>query len=350
MSIILFLITLAVLVLSHEFGHFFAAKKSGIRVDEFGFGFPPRLFKFKKGETLYSFNLIPFGGFVKIHGEEGEERNDLRSFSSKSISARVMVIVAGVFFNLLLAWLCYSSGYAIGAPVSADLNLRGAVIKNEKIIIVAVVENSPASVAGLSVGDEIIGFSETEEVQKFINNKKGQEISIFYRRGNKDYSVKMTPRENPPKNEGAVGIAMDKIGIVKLPVYWALWEGLKTTCQNTIAIAGMIFSFIYDAIRGIAGFNDVAGPVGIMKIAGAAAKMGLSSFFNFIAILSINLAVINILPLPALDGGRLFFLLIEKIKGSPINARISSITHGVGLALLLLLMALITYHDILRLI
>lgn len=350
MSILIFLIILAVLVFSHELGHFLVAKKSGIRVDEFGFGFPPRLFKFTKGETLYSINLIPFGGFVKIHGEEGENKEDVRSFSSKSISIRAGVIIAGVFFNLILAWLLYSSGYVVGAPASIDSNLYGAEIKNEKIMIIDVAKNSPAEAVGLAVGDSILGFSKIEEVQEFLNSNKGEEVVLSYKHGNMDYNVKITPRENPPEGEGAVGIAMDEIGIVKLPIHWAIWEGLKTTLRNTIFIAVSIINFIYDAFKGVAGFDNIAGPVGIVKITGVAAGLGLSSLFSFIAFLSINLAVINILPFPALDGGRLLFLLIEKIKGSPVSQKINGVIHGVGLAILLILMLAVTYHDILKLI
>jgi len=150
MSLVLFFIVLAVLILSHEFGHFIAAKKSGIRVDEFGFGFPPRLFGFKKGGTDYSINLIPFGGFVKIHGEEGENAHDKTSFSSKSIGARALVIAAGVIFNIILAWFLISAGYMAGMPTSSGTVPAGAEINNKKVIILEVQENSPAKAVATS--------------------------------------------------------------------------------------------------------------------------------------------------------------------------------------------------------
>lgn len=336
--------------MSHEFGHFIAAKKSGIRVDEFAFGFPPRLFKFQKGETLYSINLIPFGGFVKIHGEEGQDTQDSRSFASKPIRIKAMVIAAGVVFNLILAWFLLSSGFIIGLPTSTSSIPAGAEISDVKITILQVVSDSPASQAGLKSGDEIAGFSKIEEAQKFINENKGKEIEINYKRDGAFSSVKLIPRIDPPAGQGAIGIAMDEVGIVRLPWYLSIWHGLKTTFLLTISITLAIFYFFVDLFRGLAGFDAVMGPVGIVSATGAVAKLGFSYLLSFIAILSINLAVINIIPFPALDGGRLLFLLIEKIKGSPISPRFSSIVHSIGLAILLILMLAITYKDILKLI
>lgn len=350
MSLILFFAVLAVLVLSHEFGHFIAAKKSGIRVDEFGFGFPPRLFGVKKGETLYSINLIPFGGFVKIHGEEGENKGDSNSFSSKPISVRALVIAAGVVFNIALAWFLISLGYMAGMPTSVGTVPQGAEIMGKKVVILEVQENSPAKTAGLQPGDELAGFNSVEEAQKFISDNKGKEIGINYQRDEKNFSVKLTPRINPPAGQGAMGIAMDEIGTIKFSWFRSIWEGLKTTYFLLIAVAQSIFYFIYNAVKGAGGWEQVMGPVGIIGVTGTAAKFGFVYLLGFISILSINLAVINILPFPALDGGRLLFLLIEKIKGSPVNPKVSGIIHSIGMALLLILMLAITYRDILKLI
>ena len=167
MSIILFIIVLGVLILSHELGHFIFAKRNGIRVDEFAIGFPPRLFKFKKGETLYSINLMPFGGYVKIHGEEGDSKDDPRSFASKSFMARAMVIVAGVAFNLILAWVLISFGYIIGLPSSVSSAPSSAEIIDRNIVVLQVQENTPAKIAGLEAGDYLIGFESVQEVQNY---------------------------------------------------------------------------------------------------------------------------------------------------------------------------------------
>lgn len=350
MSIILFIIVLAVLILAHEFGHFIIAKKSGMRVDEFGIGFPPRLLKFKKGETVYSVNAIPFGGFVKIHGEEGQDKEDPRSFASKSISVRSAVIAAGVIFNVILAWVLISVGFMIGMPTSVGSVPAGAQITDKKVIILEAQKNSPAESAGLKSGDRLIDFDSVEAAQKFISENKGREIILNYQRGDENFSAKLIPRENPPEGQGAIGIMMDDIGVVSVPWYRAIWEGLKLTCQLIIAIAAAIFNFIAGAIKGISGMDQILGPVGIVTVTGTVAKLGLAYVLNFMAILSINLAIINIIPFPALDGGRLLFLLIEKIKGSPISPKVSGIAHGIGLAILLILMLSITYMDIMRLI
>jgi len=349
MSIILFLIVLAVLILSHELGHFIVAKKSGVRVDEFGFGFPPKIAKFKKGETTYSLNLIPFGGFVKIHGEEGQEAHDPRSFGSKPIWTRSLIISAGVIFNVVLAWILIVAGFSLGMPVGVSSAPKGAEIKNQKVVILEVAKNSPAEQAGILAGDELAGFSSVGEASSFISRNAGKEIEIKYKRNTENFSVKLTPRINPPAGEGALGIAMDEIGTVKLPIYRAVIEGTKMTYNVVVGTAVSLFYFVIGAIKGEVGLGAIAGPVGIAGIAGGAAKFGFVYFLSFIAFLSVNLAIINILPFPALDGGRLLFLLIEKVKGSPVSPKISSVVHGAGMAILLTLMLMVTYRDILKL-
>ncbi len=350
MSIIIFLAALALLILSHEFGHFIVAKKSGMQVDEFGLGFPPRLFKFKKGETVYSFNLIPLGGFVKIRGEDGAGKEDPRSFSSKSVSVRSAVIVAGVLFNLLAAWFLLSGGFLIGMPADANSVPAGAAINKAEVMIIQVQQGTPAKEAGLKAGDKLIDFSSVEAVQEFIAENKGKEIEIKYERNGKIASVSLVPDINPAAGKGSLGIAMDKVVLVSLPFFKALWEGAKMTYNLTITVAVSIFYFIVDAFKGVAGFGQILGPVGIAGVTGSAAKLGFGYLLSFIAMLSVNLAIINMIPFPGLDGGRLVFLAVEKIKGSPINPKFSNVANGVGLLILFLLMIAITYKDIMRLI
>lgn len=349
MTIIFFLITLAILILSHEFGHFIVAKKSGVKVDEFGFGFPPNIAKFKKGETTYSLNLIPFGGFVKIHGEEGQDIQDKKSFGSKPVWIKSLIISAGVVFNIVLAWILITAGFLAGMPIGASSAPKGAEIKNQKVIILQIAKNSPAESAKILAGDELVGFSEIKEASDFINNNAGKEIEIKLKRNGEFFLAKITPRINPPKGEGAIGIAMDAVGTVKLPIHKAIIEGAIVTYNTVVGTAVSLFGFIVGAIKGTVGLNAISGPIGIAGIAGSAAKFGFVYFLSFIAFLSINLAIINILPFPALDGGRLLFLLIEKIKGSPVSPKISSVVHGAGMAILLSLMLFITYRDILKL-
>ncbi|RJQ32322.1 RIP metalloprotease RseP [Candidatus Parcubacteria bacterium] len=350
MTILLFFIVLAVLILSHEFGHFITAKKAGIRVDEFGFGFPPRIAKFKKGETTYSLNLIPFGGFVKIHGEEGQEAADPRSFASKSIGVRSLIISAGVIFNVLLAWILIIGGFSFGMPTSVSSAPEGVEVRDKKVVILQIGKDSPAEKAGLLPGDRILGYENVDAVKEAIESRLGQAMTLNYQRGEENLTAELVPRENPPPGEGAIGIAMDEVGTVRLPVHRAIWEGSIMTYHVVVGTAVGIYNFIAGAIAGEVGLSAITGPVGIAGIVGSAADFGFVYFLSFMAFLSINLAIINIVPFPALDGGRLLFLLIEKIKGTPVSARISSIVHGAGMALLLLLMLLVTYKDIVKLI
>lgn len=349
MIIILFIIILAVLILSHELGHFLVAKISGIRVDEFAFGFPPRLFSFKKGETRYSFNALPVGGYVKIHGEEGDEENDPCSFASKKIYIRIAVIAAGVFFNLVLAWVLLSSTFMLGMPTSVE-DFPEESIKDAYVTIIEVQKGTPAEKAGLREGDQLLDFNTTKDFQKFIDENKGKEINLRYKRGGEINSILITPSENPEQGKGALGIAMDKIGLLKLPWYESLWEGLKRTISLTALVAKLIYKFIADAFGGESVIDKISGPVGIFRATGNFAVMGFTYILGFVAIFSINLAVINILPFPALDGGRILFLFIELIKGSPVNHRFSSLVHSIGLVIFFVLLAFITYHDIIKLI
>jgi len=354
MTVIIFFIVIAILILSHEFGHFFFAKMRGVRVDEFGFGFPPRLFSKKIGETLYSFNLLPFGGFVRIFGED-EATADPRSFSSRSIHERFWILFAGVLMNFILAYLLFTVGHILGLPAIVD-GAEFSRARDVKVQIIEVAAESPADMAEIQVGDSIVQLSDgtetivvqdTEEVQAFINARRGQELSFGLVRGEQARTVALTPRRDPPAGEGAIGIAMVKVGIVAAPWYLAPWEGAKTTFNMTIATARGLASFFGNLLTGTI-VGDIAGPVGIARIAGEASRLGFIYLLQLTALLSINLAILNILPIPALDGGRILFLIIEKVRGVPVNARISQMVHAAGFVLLIALMLFITYRDIVK--
>ncbi|MEK7097884.1 MAG: site-2 protease family protein [Patescibacteria group bacterium] len=358
MSILLFFIVLGVLVFVHEFGHFIAAKKSGIRVDEFGIGFPPRLFKIKRGETVYSINLIPFGGFVKIFGEDNE--SGPRSFVDKPVYVKIAVIAAGVFFNLLLAWSLITIGFTAGFPASVGGAPEGAGIKDAKVLILDVKKDSPAEKAGLKDGDVIIGLAyedgeriigrlSTENIQNFIASSGDREILLSYKRAGEEASTLVKPQEAVLGDTPAIGIAMDEIGIVKLSVHRAVYEGLKMTINLTVATAVGMAGFFKDVFTAKANLSQISGPIGIIGLVGEASKFGLIYLLSFTAFLSINLAILNIIPFPALDGGRIFLLLIESIKRSPINAKITGWVNAAGFAILIVLMLVITFHDIIKL-
>lgn len=355
-TFLIFIAVLGVLVLVHEWGHFVMARRAGMKVEEFGFGFPPRLFGIKKGDTIYSINWIPFGGFVKIFGEDGDNRENPGSFGSKSLLARFNVVVAGVVMNLLFAVLLLILGNFFGLRIGLFDEELINVARDKKIQIIQVVVGSPAEKAGLKVLDEITGFDigsgeifqtpTIEEVQKFTNERRGQKLNIIIKNGRESRTVTVEARANPPPGEGSMGISMALTGVVSYPWYEAIWRGAHDTyilAYNTVYGYGILFKTLFFEQKLIA---EVSGPIGIAGITGQAARVGFSYLMQFVALISINLAVLNIVPFPALDGGRAFFLLIEKIKGSPINRRMEAALNGVGFALLITLMIYVTIKDI----
>src|SRR3989344_859807 len=348
LTIFIFFIVLLVLILSHEFGHFIFAKVRGVRVDEFGFGFPPRLFGKQFGETTYTFNALPFGGFVRIYGEDATEAShDPRSFAARSARDRFWIIFAGVLMNMFLAYGLFTLMQGIGMPDVVGVK------------IAEVVAGSPADRSGLQVGDKIFSvltaegeevIKTPEEVQTIIEAHKGRDITFKILRGDEYILKGVFPRINPPAGEGAVGIAMEpEIGVVRSPWYRAPWDGLKTTYLVTVAtVKGLAQFFGGLFVWDRAVLDQVSGPVGIAKITGEASRLGLIYLLQIVALLSINLAVLNVLPFPALDGGRILFLIIEMLKGSPVNAQVSQMVHLVGFVFLIGLMLVITYRDIAR--
>ncbi|MBI5139045.1 RIP metalloprotease RseP [Candidatus Nomurabacteria bacterium] len=364
MNVLIFFIILLVLVLVHEFGHFITAKKFGIRVDEFGFGFPPKLFGIKKGETEYTFNLLPLGGFVKIFGENPNEENttgpdSARSFVNKPKWQQAIVLFAGVFANFLLAWILFSFGFMSGLPTSVGAEVEGYPLKDVSLVVVSVTADSPAEEAGLKSGDKIVRISlgddsttyiSPETVRSMVLASKGKELDIDYTRGTDRTltQIKMIPKVPEGGGDAVIGITMDQIGTAKLPFLVAFKEGLSLTLFVTKNTALGLFGLIWDGLKGQGSLAGVTGPVGMVGIVGDAYQFGFVYLLSFAALISVNLAIINLLPFPALDGGRLFFLLIEKIKGSRINPKFSNIANLVGFVILILLMVFITYHDIVK--
>jgi len=377
MSIIIFIIILLVLVVSHEFGHFIVAKKSGIRVDEFSFGFPPKLFGKKIGETTYNFNLLPLGGYVKIYGqgaddfpgqnidngEDDVKSNDYnRSFNNKPKYIQAAVLFAGIIMNLLVAWLLLSIGFMSGLPTSIGEVPKGAIVKNQALTLTNVLPGSPAEKGGLKTGDKIISLETTkdstkllssnlgaESIQTFVKAHGGEEIKVSLVRGQEEKELFVIPEKSKTSDSVMIGISMDMIGTLKLPIHRAIWEGLKLTWDVTVGTVVGFYNLIRSAFIGKADMSSLTGPIGIVGVVGDAAKFGFVYLLSFTALISINLAVINLVPFPALDGGRLLFLLIEKIKGSRIKPEIANWANMIGFGLLMVLMVFITYHDIVKL-
>ena len=353
LSLLVFLLTLSVLVLVHELGHFLAAKKAGIKVEEFGFGYPPRAWGKKIGETIYSLNWIPFGGFVRLYGEELQEAKGQvsqgvnRAFWAKSKAARVMVILAGVVGNLLLAVFCFSIVYSVsGIPTATN---------QVKIIEVAV--DSPAEVAGFKQDDLVIAVDgqavkNIEDFTQKIAAKKGEEVNLLVKDG-EEKNVLVTPRSNPPEGQGALGVVVSGFEMKQYP-WWQMparsaWQGLQEAVGWGGLIASSFGKMIVDWVgQGVAP-QDIGGPVAIFQASAGVAHEGILAILRFMGILSVNLVVLNVLPFPALDGGRLVFILYELIARRRPRPSIERWTNMVGMTVLLGLLLLVTINDVSRL-
>lgn len=362
MSIIIFIIILGALVLVHELGHFIAAKRAGVRVDEFGIGFPPRLWSKKVGETVYSVNAFPIGGFVKIFGEDPNEeslkgKDSSRSLTSKSRLVQAWIIGAGVIFNILFAWILISLGFMIGLPYSVDDSKYGARVQNTNLTITQVLPKTPAEKAGLKGGDIIVMLVSGADTltspnvpatQRFISSH--DEMTLTYRRGAETKTTNITSEENTTLGRRTIGVSMDIVGMLRLGFFESLSVGAQTTASITTAMAEGMTDFFKSLFVGKANLDTVSGPVGIVGIVSDASTLGFIHLVSLTAIISINLAIINLLPFPALDGGRLFFLLIETIKRSPIKPGIANFANGVGFLILIAFMVFVTFHDVVKIV
>lgn len=356
MTLTLFIafISLIGLMVLHEFGHFIIAKKLGIKVEEFGIGYPPRLFAKKIGETLYSLNLVPFGAFVKIYGEQSRQK-DKASFSERPIFHRVLVVLGGVISFWLIAVLLLSLVMTIGAYVAIEDEAQAAI--NPRVQIMAVAPDSPAGTAGLQAGDVIkqlsvsdIRFSidKVKQVQELTNQHLGEEIVLKIQRGGQDFDVKLAPRPNPPSGQGAIGVTLVRTALEKYAWYLAPQKGISATLDLTSAVLQGWLGVLNNLFSGKETGVQIMGPVGIFAMFGQVAKMGASYFLQFVAMIAVYLALFNLLPIPALDGGKLLFLGIEAVRQKPVSFRIEQKITGFFFAFLIALMILVTIQDIIR--
>jgi regulator of sigma E protease len=371
-TLVLFIVVLSILVFVHELGHFLFAKWCKMRVDEFAIGFPPRIWSFKKGETVYAINLIPIGGYVKIHGENPDDESLTGKDASRSFSARpkwmqALVLVAGVSFNMIFAWLAIAFGFMVGFPISTDY-FPEKQYQDVKVFIGEVRENSAAAEGGLQPGDAIASLAvigpsmdgprigpakiptKTEDISNLVSStEKGEQVLVGYTRGNALSYATLTPQVSTETGKPVIGVSLSAAGIVTLPVHEALIEGAVVTGKMTVAIADGLFTFLAKAITGNAPFSQVSGPVGIARLVGDAGEMGFAYLVSLTALISINLAIINILPFPALDGGRLVLVAIETIIRRPVPHNFANALNTIGFILLLLLMVLVTVNDVIKL-
>jgi regulator of sigma E protease len=353
-SIITFIVILAVLVLSHEFGHFIVAKKSGMKVDEFGFGFPPRIFGVKKGDTTYSLNWIPLGGFVKIAGEDNSDHDDPRSFVNKSFWQRFLVLVAGIIMNFLLAAVLFSIGAAIGVPATynpGDALPNHTTLQSQGVTVTEVEPNTPAANTGIAEGDIILNingksFATATNAVTYLQTQSGQTVQFTLKHDGKTITKSAYDRPNPPAGEGAIGVAVSDVGILKFKWYAAPWAGIQQTWQT---ITGTVVG-LYQLIRSGVGLSSLGGPVKIAQLTGQATALGAIYVLQFAAYLSVNLGILNAIPFPALDGGRILFLVIEKIRGKRNNPNVEGWVNTVGFLALLALILVISAHDVFTLI
>jgi len=340
-TIVAFIVILVVLIIAHELGHFVTAKAFGVRVDEFGLGFPPRLFSIRRGETLYSLNAIPLGGFTKMAGEEDPKVT--RSLASKSTGIRLLVLSAGSLMNVLLPFLLFSIAFMI--PHNQVMG---------QVVVAEVAMNSPAAIAGIKSGDTLLEINKqpvnnTGDLYRYTQLNLGKEVTILVEHPDATTeNIQLIPRWEPPEGQGAIGVAASTSNPTIVRQHYPFWKavpiGVKTCVETLILFKNGIVSMIIGATP-----VAVAGPVGIVQITGEVAKAGISPLLEFAAFLSINLAIINIFPLPALDGGRIVFVLLEWVRrGKRISPQTEGLVHFIGFALLIAVILVITYQDIIR--
>lgn len=356
-TLLIFLVVISVLVFVHEFGHFIAAKRAGMKVEEFGFGFPPRIWGTRRGGTFYSINAIPFGGFVRILGEDGEERRAPGSFGAGTFWQKFRVITAGVIMNFLFAVLLLILGNFLGLRVGIFDDAMGARAQQKEIQILQIAPASPAEQGGLQSLDVIRGFREhgdvigtdtPEQVQEYAFAHAGQDVTMIVHRGATDQDIALHLRKPTGPSEGPIGISLALTGVIRYPWYQSVWRGLFSAAElfwATLVGYGSLLSKLF--IDGKLG-SDVTGPVGIANLTGQAARVGFNYLMQFVAMISINLAVLNILPFPALDGGRLALVIAEKLRGKALSQKLEQGINAAGFAILIALMVAVTVKDIVK--
>ena len=345
-TLVSFFLILIILILAHELGHFFTAKFFKVRVEEFGIFLPPRIFSFKKGETVYSMNAIPLGGFNKLAGEE--DPNVPGSLAGKSIPVRLIVLSAGSIMNILLPIVLLSIAFMIPHLESVSVNSTD----KGQVFVMEVVANSPAAKAGIKVNDIILD-AKGEPVQNvngyenIILSNLGTEITVTVKHYDGSIAeVKLTPQVNAPASQGATGVAITNAVRKSDPFWIAIPNGAKSYWNMIV----LFVSGIVGMIKGSVPVN-LTGPVGLAQLTGEIVKTGIANLLSFTAVISLNLGIINIFPIPAMDGGRIVFVLLEWVRrGKRVSPKTEAMVHSIGFMLLMLLFIVISYHDILRII
>ncbi len=360
-ALFLFLLILIVLVIVHEFGHFIVAKLTNMRVDEFAFGFPPRLFSKKKGETTYSINALPLGGYVSIWGENGGEEDAIakthpRAFSNRPWWAQLLVLLAGVTMNMILAWVIFV-GISFGeVRMSVDDEKYGKFVKNASLMVMESKEESPAYKAGIIPGSVLLQVTSNdknatlatpESLISFIGEHQNDPIFILYKKPDDVVSsTTIAAVFGIVENKKAIGVSVESVGVVETTILQAFAIGTEKTYEVTMLTFEGLSTLVTSLFEGESVIDSLSGPIGIAKIVGQTSTYGYAAVLTLVALLSINLAIFNALPLPALDGGRFVVVIIETIIKKRIPFKYYSWANMVGFSLLLLLLVVVTVNDI----
>ena len=349
MDIIIFVVALSILVLIHEFGHFFAAKATGVKVEEFGLGLPPKIIGKKKWGTIWSLNWLPIGGFCKLFGEDpgGKGANKSKdSFLSKNPWQKALIVLGGVLMNLVLAVVIFATVYTIvGIPIETD-----------KVKIIGIAKDSPAEKAGLKEGDWVknIGVAEVNESSELtaeIEKYRGKEVQLAVDREGQSIALPVQVREKAPDGEGLMGVVISNTEMQKIKWY-EFYKGIGAGFKEAYFWGKIIGGGVYQMITGLLTGNvpkDVAGPIGMFQATSSIRNnQGFLAMVHFFGVVSVNLAVVNVLPFPALDGGRIVFVLYELLTKKRANEKLEMIVNNVGMMILLGLILLVTIGDISR--
>ena len=342
-TIVAFVGVLVLLIIAHELGHFATAKAFGVKVEEFGLGFPPRIVGFKRGETVYSLNWLPFGAFVKLLGEE--DPKEPRSLASKSRRVRVLVLSAGALMNIVLPVFLFAAAFMIPHPVlREDVRIREVAV------------GSPAQAAGLAAGDTVLSINGQPvtgrgDVGYIIRLNLGSQVTVAVRTAaGAEKQVVLATRWNPPPGQGATGIMVEGVNsqVVSesLPFWEAIPGGAVRSWETFVLFRNEVITWFTARAA-----PQLTGPLGIAQMTGEVAQAGWSPLFEFTALISINLGILNLFPFPGLDGGRLIFVVLEWLRrGKRISPKKEGLVHFIGFVTLLLLIAVVSYFDVVRLI
>ena len=340
-TILIFLAILGLLVFVHELGHFITAKLSKVQVDEFAFGFPPRLLSVRRGETRYSINAVPLGGYVKMAGEE--DPSHPHSLASKRVRTRLLILSSGALMNALLPIFLFSLAFMI--PQQVDVG---------DVTVAEVAEGSPAAQAGLQQGDVIRSLdghkiSNRGDLLYQIQLHLGSEVTMVVEREGVSHTVSLVPRWNPPEGQGPTGITPELNNVSQTSESYAPWRAVPKAAGTYGETMVLLKNEVESWFKGR--HPEVSGPVGIADLTGEVARGGPSPLFSFTAILSINLAIVNMLPIPGLDGGRIFFVLLEKVRGGKrISPQKEGLVHLIGFVILILFIVMVSYFDVSRIV